>query len=155
MKKHDNESVLHDWVCALPFTQQALLILALRGPDGLPKESTAKCILHFMRGVVLKPAYPSFDGSCDGFMRTNYTVNILQTPPEQLPWDVAMKRFFKDTDQYPMHFLMHLFHAAEVIAYNHPLENIRHYWWHFYMLACNSLHMVPETKEHLNERLKL
>lgn len=71
MKIESNESVLHEWVTMLPFTQQALLLLATRGPDNLPKGAPAKQVLHYLRGVVIKPAYPDFDGT-DGFMNVDY-----------------------------------------------------------------------------------
>lgn len=142
MKEKPNESVIHDWVTALPFTQQALLMLALRGPDGLPKYTTAKYIIHYLRGAILKPAYPDFKNK-DGFMNIDY---------EQFP--ALVSSFFEDTDIYPMHFLMHIIHAAEVIGYNHPDDAIGSYWLAFYIRCCTAYHMNPETAKQLNKRLK-
>lgn len=142
MKKDKKESVLHDWMLELPFTQQALLMLSLRGPDGITKYSGAKAVIHYMRGVVLRPAYPDFM-EMDGFMRIDYE-NFLETE----------NAFFVDTDLYPMHFLMHLIHAAEVIGYKHPNMVIRSYWHSFYDKACNCFHMHMEKEEELDNRLK-
>jgi len=141
MKADNKESVIHDWVSNLPFTQQALLMLSLRGPDGLPKHNTAKQIVYYLRGLILKPAYPDFEGK-DGFMCTKYG-----------SFTDAAVDFWKDTDAYPMHFLMHIVHAAEVIGYNHPDETIRNHWFTFYANACKNLHMTPETMGELNNRL--
>jgi hypothetical protein len=142
MKTEKKESVLHDWVQELPFTQQALLVMATRGADGLCKNNPAKSILHYLRGTILKPAYPNFTGDCDGYMRTDY-----------INFNPIVDLFFNDTDIYPMHFLMHLCHAAEVIGYKHPDETIRIYWSEFYFYFCHSLHMKRESKDELNARL--
>lgn len=147
MKQSANESVVHDWVTTLPFTQQALLMLALRGPDGSPKHSSAKRMLYYLRGIILKPAYPNFNGGLDGFMTTDYSF-----------FNSDGDKFFSDTDSYPMHFLMHLFHAAEVVGYNYPEQTekeleIKTYWLHFYEYACKCFHMSPESKEQLFKRL--
>jgi hypothetical protein len=141
MKSEPIQSAIKEWVFHLPFTQQALLMLALRGPDGSPKFNTAKQIVHYLRDAVINPAYP-YDGENDGFMRADYE-----------NWFDVCGSFFKDTDSYPMHFLMHLIHAGEVIAYNHPVGAMRDCWLFFYEQACRSFHMNPETKEQLNERL--
>jgi hypothetical protein len=141
MKTTAKESVLMDWVTELPFMQQALLLLALRGPDGIEKYNTAKNIIRYMRSTVLKPA-GEYDGNQDGFMWKDWT-NFFEYG----------NSFFYNTDQYPMHFLMHMIHAAEVIGYNHPDPGMRMYWEWFYFKACESYHMNPETKDQLNKRL--
>jgi hypothetical protein len=145
MKNLSKQSVVKDWVLELPFTQQALLMLSLRGPDGCSKYTPAKYICYFIRDVILHAAYPSYDGSFEpgGFMRNDYD-----------NFAVEVDRFFEDIDGYPMHFLMHLIHASEVIAYNHPDELIRNNWLKFYLVACNNLHMHPETQKELIARLK-
>ena len=142
MKTKTKQSVVKDWVSDLPFTQQALLMLSLRGADGMPKHNSAKDVVHFMRDVILHPAYSGYIGYPEGFMRADYD-----------SFQVIVNNFFKDTDSYPMHFLMHLIHAAEVVGYNHPDKKIRTYWLSFYEYACKSFHMNPESKRQLNSRL--
>ena len=142
MKTEPKQSVIKDWVLDLPFTQQALLMLSLRGADGMPKFNAAKEIVHYLRGVVLHPAYANYNGKPEGFMRGDYD-----------NWERIVKALFIDIDSYPMHFLMHLFHAAEVVGYNHPDEEISVCWLSFYFYACQNLHINPETKEQLDERL--
>lgn len=145
MKTKPRESVVKEWVSDLPFTQQALLMLSLRGPDGVPKHSPAKYLLYYIRDVVLHAAYP-YDGEFEkcGFMRADYE-NFRD----------AVNAFFDDLDQYPMHFIMHLIHAAEVVGYAHPDEEIRNHWFTFYCYGCKCLHMTPETQYDLYERLKM
>lgn len=142
MKTQSNQSAVKEWLSDLPFTQQALLMLSLRGADGMPKHNFGKDLLHYMRDVVLNAAYPGYDGSPEGFMRSDYD-NFID----------IVYLFFKDMDSYPMHFLMHLIHAGEVIAFNHPNQVISEHWHYFYNQACKNFHMNPETKDQLNERL--
>lgn len=63
------------------------------------------------------------------------------------------RKFFDDPDGYPHHFIMHLFHCAEVIGYKHPDDFIRHCWHGFYLKAAKSLHMHPETEAEMDARL--
>jgi hypothetical protein len=144
MKTSPTESVVKEWISELPFTQQALLMLSLRGPDGVEKYSGAKFILYFIRDVILKAAYP-YDGKFEkgGFMRSDYE-----------NFSTVADAFFDDLDAYPMHFLMHFIHAAEVIGYHHPDDKIRNHWFNFYCFACECLHMKPENQYELNQRLK-
>ena len=141
MKKKKSESVVQEWVFELPFMMQALLLTAMRGPDGCPKYNNVKNIVRFIRGTVLKPAGKIY-GNEDGFMWIDFKT-----------FDHFQDHFFKDTDQFPMHFLMHLFHASEVIGYKHPDETIRLCWNGFYQKACEALHMVMESEEMLDYRL--
>lgn len=143
MKKYTNESVVQDWVCTLPFMQQALLMTAMRGPDGLPKYNTTKNIVRYIRGAVLKPA-GQITGNDNTFMWINYGV-----------FDQFRKEFYNSVDEYPIHFYMHLVHAAEVIAYGHPSLLISRAWYMFYAEACSGFHMNPESREEMYKRLSI
>jgi hypothetical protein len=163
MKTEPKESVLQDWVTTLPFMQQALLMLATRGPDGLPKHTPAKHILHYLRGLVIKPAHPDFKEN-DGFMNIDYgeptcAQQSYNNGPDiiyEFGWkfDIIATQFFEDVDSYPLHFYMHLVHASEVIGYHYPEPGIANCWYSFYCSACSNFHMNPETREQLAERLK-
>lgn len=142
MKTEPRQSAIKEWIFDLPFTQQALLMLSLRGADGAEKENYGKDLVHFMRDTVLHAAYPGYDGKPEGFMRADYA-NFID----------IVHLFFKDMDAYPMHFLMHLIHAGEVVGYNHPNAVISEHWLYFYKMACHNFHMNPETRDQLNKRL--
>jgi len=58
-----------------------------------------------------------------------------------------------DHDCLPHHYIMHLVHAAEVIGYNHPQDEIRGHFRSWYLLMCRKLHVNPETEAQMNERL--
>lgn len=136
------ESALHDWVHALPFQQQALLMTAMRGPDGCNKHNAAKAIVRFLRGAICKPA-GNWDGlNNNDFMWGDYSV-----------FDIWRDNFFGDPDGYPHHFIMHLTHCAEVIGYKHPDDERAKYWNMFYQTACRSLHMWAESVDEMDARL--
>lgn len=142
MKKEPIESVLHDWVHTLPFQQQALLMTGMRGPDGLPKRCTAKFIIRYLRGVVLKAAGDWNGESNNDFMWGNY-----------YNWPTHIKDFWADHDHYPHHFIMDLLHCCEVVAYKHPDRSIRQFYSQFYTMGCKSFHLTPETPEQMDLRL--
>lgn len=137
-----SESALHDWVHTLTFQQQALLMTGMRGPDGCNKHNPAKVIVRFLRGAICKPA-GNWDGENNNdFMWGDYSVFSENT-----------RKFFDDPDGYPHHFIMHLVHCAEVIGYRHPLYSVGLHWHEFYIKACHSLHMTPETVDQMDNRL--
>jgi hypothetical protein len=141
-KKNKSESVLHSWVHLLKFQMQALLLTAMRGPDENNKYNAAKAIIRYLRGVVIKPA-GNWKGKNDNdFMWGEYSLfnNYAST-------------FWQDHDEYPHHFIMHLVHCAEVVGYKHPDKATASYWQDFYINACMSFHMNPESEEELDNRL--
>lgn len=148
-KTNLNESVVHQWLSELPFQMQALLMTAMRGPDGSNKHNSAKAIVRYLRGVVLRPAgklkYFGVDGSFENdndFMWGEYQL-----------FPVWIKNFWEDHDGYPHHFIMHLFHCAEVIGYTYPHTGIALLWQQFYYTGCHQFHLTAETKEEMFERL--
>lgn len=145
MKTKKIESVIHDWVAALPFTQQAVLMCAMRGPDNSEKSDSAKQMTFYLRGIVMKPAY-SNDGimpyTPGGFMCDDYEAFAGRA-----------KMLIQNHDKYPHHWLMHLIHAYEIVGYKHPNIKTRHDFIWFYLRFCMTLHMNPETKSQLNKRL--
>lgn len=141
-KKLIQESVLHDWVHALTFQQQALLMTGMRGPDNNEKHCHAKYIIRYLRGIVLKPAGVWKGKNDNDFMWGDYDLFMEYG-----------KAFWSDHDEYPHHFIMHLVHCAEVVGYKHPDANIRGAWNWFYHKACQSFHMRFETEDMMDERL--
>jgi len=141
-KTQASESVLHDWVHTLPFQMQALLLTGTRGPDQTTKHTLAKFIIRYLRGVVIKAAGKWNCSNNNDFMWGDYNIFFDYT-----------KAFWDDHDEYPHHFIMHLVHCAEVIGYYHPTDTIRQQWRGFYLMACESMHMNPESEDQLAERL--
>lgn len=134
--------ITQDWMDPLSLAVQGVLTLALRGPDGAPKECDAKVLARAMRAVVLKGAHfkgnDDFMGDHSGFCRP----------------DEVIERFAESHDEYPHHWLMHMIHAAEIIGYLHYSEQVRTFWHKFYIRMVVAFHMQPETKEQMLWRLR-
>lgn len=133
--------VVQAWVWGLPLMQQTVLICALRGPDGVPKDSPAKTITRQLRRAILHDARPSGDNS------------FMATDAGALAFRGLLDEFFADTDKYPAHFLLHLYHAAEILGYKHPHATTRGRWGLLYTWACNAFHMRVELEADLDARL--
>lgn len=136
-------AIQREWTWSLPIRQQAVLLAAIRGCDGAPKDDPSKSILWALRWDILHP-------SSAGINPTK-TKSFMGIRPS-LYGDVG--RFLSSLDQYPLHFVMHLCHAAEIIGYKHPDDITRAFWRDLYeTIATDNLHMTPETVEEMDARL--
>lgn len=54
---------------------------------------------------------------------------------------------------YPQHWVAHIMHAAEVIGYRHPDGMIAQRWFNIYREMVHGLHLNPEGKQQMIERL--
>lgn len=144
MKTQKTESVVKSWVSELPFTQQAVLLSVVRGPDGINKFHPAKDMVRVYRDVILNAAYPSYASTPDcEFMTSQYG-----------DFPKFADAFFDNVDSLPHHFIMHFFHAAEIVGYKHPDSIVRAHWLGFYHYAAGNLHLRRETESEMDERLK-
>jgi hypothetical protein len=115
---------------------QSVLMSALRGCDTARKDDVSKHVTRAIRPIVCNDADPT-----NTFMGTT------------IPSEKAVEQFLWDLDSYPMHFVAHTMHAAEIIGYKHPEKSIRIWWLGFYRNVVRALHVNPETKEQLDVRL--
>ena len=133
-----NKPVIKEWMWALSFKQQASVLSALRGCDMADKEDPAKPFCRKLRGACLHSG--GADNNCE-FMRANLGLEDIL-------------KFTKQIDRYPVHFILHLVHAAEIIGYNHTDEAEAKFWKTFYYKMVEAFHMLPETKELNDFRLR-
>jgi hypothetical protein len=133
-------SSVRKWVTEIPWMQQGVLFSALRGCDGLPHNDVSKIIIRGYRNTILKPAH--FSGSFLGMIPLGE--DLVK----------AMNAFSGNFDKYPMHFLTHLAHASEIIGYKHPNKEVRDVWEKFYVDIVRRMHLYPESKIQMEERLK-
>lgn len=131
-------NVVQEWASELPFRMQTVMLSALRGCDGIPKEDVSKKITRKFRGCLLRSAHK--DISPKSFMHDGLEDGDLAT-------------FFKGMDHYPTHWLFHLLHATEIMGYYHPIQEVSGFWRWFYLTAVDSLHLMPESKSDLENRL--
>lgn len=132
-------SIVKEWISSLPYKQQAVLLLALRGCDGVPKNDPAKPLVRWYRHVILNNA--AEPGTKD------YGTFMSPAPPN------LKDAFYERPDHYPVHWLMHFLYGAEIVGYKHPDERMREYWSVIYLKGVTALHLNPETEEQLDERL--
>lgn len=137
-------SVLREWVMRLPLRHQGVLMTAIRGCDGAPKEDSSKHISRMIRRACLNPADERETLNCGGFFgfdRLECFKNVLA--------------FMHSLDQYPLHYVMHLMHASEVIAYKNPEEEFRIFFMLIYEMMVHMLHLNIETAQAMDQRLTL
>jgi len=128
-------SVVQNWVFHTPMRMQAVLLSAIRGCDGKSKEDPSKAVVRALRRIILHNADPT-----NSFMK------------EEL-YNERVDAFVGDIDQYPVHFIMHLTHAAEIVGYKHPDHLIRGRWLDIYRKLVKALHLNPELENQLDVRL--
>lgn len=143
-------SVLQDWVCRLPFMQQSVLLSAMRNADGVAKRHPSKMLVRWYRRCVVLSAF-------DRKALTNpweagggsYTGPI----PSDMNLAQVTDHFIDARDEMSLHYFAHFMHAAEIIGYKHPDENIRFFWNTVYLRMVHALHTWPETEEQMDLRL--
>lgn len=138
--------VLKDWVLVLPYRMQAVLISGIRGCDTARKDDPSKAITRALRRLVMRNADPSNTFIGDG-----------------IPKKELAEKFLWDLDSYPMHFVAHTMHAAEIVGFKFTGENCnlldmeivahRKWWNQFYLDLVKALHLNPETEKQLDVRL--
>lgn len=150
-----NLHVMQDWTQYLTLRMQGVLVQALRGPDGMLKESRAKAIVRALRGVCMvsgrdrAPMGLGLVYTDDPFMQT-----ILIGSPSPMAWQHAVKDFFADVDSYNIHFYQHLAQAWACVGIGHPSPIVRARSWDFYVAAADAFHWMPETVFDFMHRLR-
>lgn len=133
-------SVVRDWVTELTWKQQTVLLTAIRGCDDRPSNDPSKPIIQEYRSIILHNAVPE-DDSTDGFM-DEFTSKELTI-------------FLDSIEEYPLHWITHFLHAAEIVGYKHPDASIRLRWSEIYNSVCEDvLSLNVETEAQLDERLE-
>lgn len=128
--------VFKEWLLVLPYRMQSVLVSALRGCDTARKDDPSKFITRGLRTCILNDADPT---------------NTFMGPVH--PEERHVSTFLWDLDSYPLHFVMHTAHAAEIVGYKHPDEDVRSFWVLFYENIVKALHMNPEAEAQLDVRL--
>lgn len=135
-------SIVQDWACKLGLRHQGVLMTAIRGCDIVPKHDVSKSIARAFRADVL-------NAHCGD---PNKSKSFIEVFDHGVFIDL-MDKFTSHLDHYPLHYVMHLTHAAEIIGYKHPDQNTSDRWRILYFTVCKRLHMTPETEAELDKRL--
>lgn len=134
--------VLKPWVRALPLRCQGSIVTAIRGCDTASKEDNSKRLVAMVRRAVLNPADERESLATGGFFGFN---------AEKLT--ASLREFLHSMDAYPLHYIMHLAHACEIIAFFHPQISFSVFFWEVYSAICDKCHMNPENKKQLLNRM--
>lgn len=136
-------SVLQDWVMTLPRREQGTLLTCVRGCDLTPKmplDSLERQLVSALRCAFMNPADPrEVDFEPGSFFSSE--------PPNPSTWKAS------ELGHYPLHWFSHVMHSAEILAYRHPNRDTAFLWECIYIKLAESLHLRPETKDSMIERL--
>ena len=123
-----------EWMAALPWKQQSVILSALRGPDShyCPH---IKALTKWLRGITQNNADPDHK-----YMK--------QDPLPSLD-DVDQELEYCTT-----HYALHLMHGLEIIGYKHPNPAIADVARNYYLGWVALQHLNPETLGQLEDRLK-
>ena len=138
-----NNSVLQDWVMELPRREQGTLLTCVRGCDLTPKfplNSLERRLVSALRCAFMNPAdVREVDREPGSFFSSE--------PPHPKTWKAS------ELGHYPLHWFSHVMHSAEVIGYRHPDRDTAFLWECIYIKLAESLHLRPESKDAMIERL--
>lgn len=141
--------LLPPWAEELSLMKQAVLIMAIRGPDGFPKQHGCKPILWYYRGCLLAAAHKGRHLRDDEHVPSLMTLRGFSGAG----WLDALKQFSAVVDELPLHYFTHLMHGVQVMSHHHPDPKVRMRWYEFYSYCCNYLHVPRESREVMDMRL--
>ncbi len=145
-----SHSVQPDWCRNLSLQQQSALFLGARGPDGAAKHHACKAVQRAYRGTVFVAAKYNrlleFGEKADSFMS-------LDRFAERDLWSEDVEAFIDAADGLPIHFVTHLMHGAQILAYKHPDVRFRDRWKVFYSECVSKFHLNPESEQQMDLRL--
>lgn len=139
-----------EWMSAIPLQQQAVIVLALRGPDGFPKRHLSKRLLYHYRATVMGAAHL---GRCLQPGEACSSMMGLTCFEDADAWAKVLREFQDVEDELPLHYYTHLMHGAQVVAYKHPESLFQRRWLSFYLQCCDYLHVPPENIWNMDRRL--
>lgn len=88
------------------------------------------------------------DGSGHG--PTNSFPHLFSARDAMSEW---VSSYLRCLDEVPHHFQLHFMHGVEIIGYQHPDGDIGSWWYSTYLRLVADMHLRPEPKEEMMERL--
>ena len=147
-----SRSVQPDWCLALPIRQQTVLLMAVRGPDGIGDPHPCKDVQRAYRASMWNAA--AYGRQLEwGELSVADEFMSLSLFSDDHQWGVVVNQFFQRADELSHPLLMHLFHGAEILGYKHPDARFRNRWSRFYLRAVSDMHMKGETETEMDARL--
>lgn len=153
-------SATQKWTHELSVMQQSVLLAAIRGPDGIKKDHVAKLMLRWYRRCILMLAFegiacwePWDPTEPRGGSFTGPSIRYAGVINWGSQMDGVVSEYLKHVDEIPHHFQLHFMHAAEILGYTHPDHRVRTWWHNTYLRLVNDMHLFPESREQMMERL--
>jgi hypothetical protein len=134
------KSVLQPWVMRLSLREQGTLLTAVRGCDLTPKlplDSVERRLVSAIRGHFMVPA----------------DEREVDVEPGAFMSHSIPKFKWSQLGHYPQHWVSHVLHAIEVLAFRHPVLTVRHQWHELYAAGCRSLHVNLESLTQFEARM--
>ena len=151
-------SIQPDWCKELPLEQQTVLMMAIRGPDGMHRQHDSRhLIMRFRACVLVSPRFGRelrWGEKGDRFMSLGGAINrpVNNYEQEQF-WNGAVHQFMIKLDQLPMHFVTHFMHGTEILGYKHPDQAMRARWLKVYIGLAGHFQLNHETEEQMDARM--
>jgi len=136
------KSILQDWVMNIGLRQQGTLLSGIRGCDTVPKNHITKLLVRGLRADCLN-AHCGDPRKAATYIKPLFHEELVDMLPAVCDAQ----------DELPAHYVSHLIHAIEVLAFHHPDFNRRSIWNQYYLRLCKRWHMHPETPEDMAKRL--
>lgn len=136
-------SILQPWVIELGLRHQGVLLTVIRGCDSRGKYAPEKALIREIRGLILFPFDVRELEMPKGFM-TGF--NREWSSP-------AFKALSQEIDGLPIHYVMHVMHAIEIIGYHHPELEVRMEYYNRYLHLVDKFHLKPEKATEMEDRL--
>lgn len=137
-------SIIQDWVAELGLRYQGVIVSAVRGCDTSSKHSPVKTLARYYRGAVLRP-------HCGNLSKS---ASFMEAPKSASEFMQTSKDAFDLIDAVPMHYVLHLVHAAQIVGLYHPDLETQSAWSWFYQYAVRRFHLQPESPVELSRRLE-
>lgn len=145
LRPEGKKSIVRGWVEDLPPRLQGTLFTCVRGCDTVEREDPVKLLSRCLRAVIMHTA-SSKPGSF--VMLIDYDDH-----DDRYEFQWTVDETLASHDHLPLHYVMHLLHGAEIVAYMHPNENARQSWLGVYAGLCHHFHLRPESKDDMLARL--
>lgn len=137
-----SRSVLQNWIMSLPQSQQLQIILTLRSCDSISKDDPSRLIIKEFRKATLQISLPS-----------DQCLSDLDKDNEERDFRKLTTKMCSDSNKYPVNFYRKLMHGAMIVGYKHPDIKNRKRWLDVYTKMVESMSLIIETEQDVDNRL--
>ena len=126
-------SIVRVWVSGLHPRQQGELLSAVRGCD--EPDAVSAALKRVYRYEIFGNTFP------EPFAERASVQQVRR----------IMQRFLARFERYPMHYVLHVLYAAEIVGHHHPMSARRRAWAQFYERMCGEMRVQPRSRKQLDD----